>query len=131
MKFSEFFRLDESLTAEKQLFDNPQDELEIEIDGDDDNEGTIHYMGYDFPISKRNAGGHIEYILGSVAQSVTIRGNAPNAFIKVIQAIDAGKVPARAAAKSSIFGRVQPDIPETVIIYVVLCVLYKILAYIS
>lgn len=105
MKFTNFFYLEESLAPEKQLFDNPSEELEIELDGDDDNEGVIRYMGYEFPISKRNSGGHIEYILGSVARSVTIRGNAPTAFAKVIQAIEAGKVPAREASKSTIFSR--------------------------
>lgn len=111
-----YYQLDESLTAEKQMFDNVQDDFTLEIDTEDDNEGTIHYMGYDFPISKRNMGGHIEYIVGNVAKSVVIRGNGPNAFIKVIQALDDGKVPAQTKSNSSMFSKVQRDIPQTVTI---------------
>lgn len=106
--------LEESLKAEKLLFDNPAEDRELEIDEEDDNEGLIHYMGYEFPVSKTNRGGHVSYLVGSVAKSITISGNGPNAFLKVIAALDAGKVPAVSKQKSSIFTKVQRDIPDVV-----------------
>lgn len=117
MTFKDFFhsRIDESLEIEKQMFDNPADELSLEIDEEDPNEGIIHYMGYDFPISKRGTA-FVEYIVGNVAKSVVIRGNGPNAFKKVIDAIDQGKVPAVTQSNSSIYSKVQRDIPQTVTI---------------
>lgn len=114
MTFADYYYnlISESLTAEKQLFDDPKTEFYLDITPEDDNEGVISYKDQEIPVSKRGAGGHIEYIVGSVATGKTFTGNTPNAFLKIKQAVMNGEI--AQTSKANPFRSVEREIPATV-----------------
>jgi hypothetical protein len=114
MTFADYFHnlIDESLKAEKQLFDDPKVEFYLDITPEDDNEGVISYNDQEIPVSKHSNGGHIEYIVGSVAKGKTFIGNTPNAFLKVKQAVINGEV--SQTSKANPFRSLEREIPTTV-----------------
>jgi len=114
-KYTQVEALLESLEPEKKMFDDPANGVELEIDGEDDNNGTLHYMGYEFPVSKTYKAGVIQYIVGSITNSKTFMARAPDQFTKVLAALDKGEVKPQVAKAGGIASspmskvhRVQP-----------------------
>ena len=91
-KYTQIDALLESLEPEKKMFDSPQHGVEIEIDDEDDNNGTLHYMGYEFPLSKTYKAGVIQYIVGTTVNSKSYMAKTPDQFTKVLAALDRGEV---------------------------------------
>ena len=93
-KFGTFLEyvLSEGLEPEISLFNKPAQELYIDMDEEDSGSGTLHYMGYEFPVTKTTKGGMVQYFVGNVATGKTIQGRTPNDFSKVLAAIDAGQI---------------------------------------
>lgn len=114
MTFAEYFFgvVNESLKAEKQLFDDPAIEFYLDITPEDDNEGVISYNDQEIPVSKHGGGGHVEYTVGSVVNSKKFVGNTPNTFLKVKQAIVNGEIKAVSSYGQS--KNITRDIPDTV-----------------
>jgi len=112
---SKYQALLESLEPEKRMFDDPNNGVELELDDEDPNNATLHYMGYEFPISKTYKAGVIQYIVGSIANSKTFMARAPDQFTKVLAALDKGEVKPQVAKAGGIASspmskvhRVQP-----------------------
>ena len=76
------------LEPEQIMFNDPKNGLEIELDDEDPSSGTLHYMGYEFPISKINKAGAIQYLVGNVANSKIIPAKDPSQFTKVLAALE-------------------------------------------
>ena len=99
-KYTQVQALLESLEPEKKMFDDPTNGVELEVDDEDNNSGTLHYMGYEFPISKTYKAGVIQYIVGSITNSKTFMAKAPDQFTKVLAALDRGEVKPATSAKA-------------------------------
>jgi len=99
-KYTQVEALLESLEPEKKMFDDPANGVELEIDDEDDNNGTLHYMGYEFPISKTYKAGVIQYLVGTTVNSKTFMAKAPDQFTRVLAALDRGEVKPAASAKA-------------------------------
>jgi len=97
---SKYQTIAESLEPEKQMFDDPTNGVELEVDDEDNSNGVLHYMGYEFPISKTYKAGVIQYIVGSITSSKTFMAKAPDQFTKVLAALDRGEVKPAASAKA-------------------------------
>jgi hypothetical protein len=111
-------RILESLDQEARMFADPDTELFIDIDEEDRDTGTLHYMGYTFPLSKVMKGGAITYIVGDVATAKSITAPSPEYFSKVLAAIDRGEIKPSKETTSSIFSKVQRVQPgELVTVY--------------
>lgn len=104
----------ESLEAEKRTFDNPDDGLSIEISDEDPNTGTLHYMGYEFPLSKVQKGGGITYYVGSVATGKTYTVRDYTQFTKVIAGIDRGEVKP-STSTSSVFSKAKSSTEQELV----------------
>jgi len=106
------------LEAEQKMFNDPANGLEIELDDEDPSSGTLYYMGYEFPISKLNKAGAIQYMVGNVANSKVIPASDPSQFTKVLAALDRGEVKPSTKSASSMFSKVQRTQPgEMVPVY--------------
>jgi len=112
---SKYQALLESLEPEKRMFDDPNNGVELELDDEDPNNATLHYMGYEFPVSKTYKAGVIQYIVGSITNSKTFMARAPDQFTKVLAALDKGEVKPQVAKAGGIASspmskvhRVQP-----------------------
>lgn len=112
-----YVKLSESLEPEQRTFNDPDNGLEIEIDGDDDNSGTLHYMGYEFPISKQAKGTHVVYFVGSLVNGKEFKVADYTQFTKVLAALERGEVKPTTST-SSMFSKVQRAQPgEMVTVY--------------
>lgn len=97
---SKYQALLESLEPEKRMFDDPNNGVELELDDEDPNNATLHYMGYEFPISKTYKAGVIQYLVGTTVNSKTFMAKAPDQFTRVLAALDRGEVKPAASAKA-------------------------------
>jgi len=95
------------LEAEQKMFNDPANGLEIELDDEDPSSGTLYYMGYEFPISKLNKAGAIQYMVGNVANSKVIPASDPSQFTKVLAALERGEVKPSTKTTSSMFSKVH------------------------
>ena len=108
-----YSRLLESLNPEASLFNDPDMGLSIEIDDEDDSSGTLHYMTYEFPITKaKGSRGNIEYYVGKLGMGgkTIAAGIDPHNFQRVLDAIDSGEVKP-SASSSSVFSKVARTQP--------------------
>lgn len=109
-----YVKLHESLNPEASMFNDPDVGLSIEIDDEDDSSGTLHYMTYEFPITKaKGPRGNIEYYVGKLGTGgkAIAAGIDPKNFQRVLDAIDNGEVKPSTPTSSSMFskvGRTQP-----------------------
>jgi len=95
------------LEPEQKMFNDPDNGLEIEVDDEDPTSGTLHYMGFEFPVSKLNKAGTIQYMIGNVANGRVIPAKDPTQFTKVLAAIDRGEIKPSTKSASSMFSKVQ------------------------
>jgi hypothetical protein len=93
-------RVLESLEPEKAMFDDPEGETELEIDDEDPNNAVLHYMGYEFPVSKVYKAGVIQYMVGGVTNGRIYSAKSVDQFSKVLAALDRGEVKPAAFAKA-------------------------------
>lgn len=109
-----YFRLLESLNPEASLFNDPDSGLSIEVNDEDNSSGTLHYMTYEFAITKtKSPYGTMEYYVGNLGTGgkAIAAGMDPYNFQRVLNAIDAGEIKPPAPSSSSIFSkatRMQP-----------------------
>ena len=109
-----YVKLYESLNPEASMFNDPDVGLSIEIDDEDDSSGTLHYMTYEFPITKaKGPRGNIEYYVGKLGTGgkAIAAGIDPKNFQRVLDAIDNGEVKPSTPTSSSMFskvGRTEP-----------------------
>jgi len=107
----QYDQINESLEPEASMFKDSQTELSIELDDEDPNNGTLHYMGFEFPVSKTRKAGSIQYFVGNVANGKIVSAQSPEQFSKVLAAIDRGEIKPSTKSTSSMFSkvhRVQP-----------------------
>jgi hypothetical protein len=93
-------RILESLDPEKAMFDDPASGIELEVDDEDPNNATLHYMGYEFPVSKLYKGGVIQYMVGSVTSGKVYSARSVDQFSKVLKGLDNGEVKPSALKKT-------------------------------
>jgi len=106
------------LEPEQKMYNDPDNGLEIEVDDEDPTSGTLHYMGFEFPVSKLNKAGTIQYMIGNVANGRVIPAKDPTQFTKVLAAIDRGEIKPSTKSASSMFSKVQRTQPgEMVPVY--------------
>ena len=100
-------QINESLEPEASMFQDPETKLSLEVDDEDPNNGTLHYMGFEFPVSKSRKAGTIQYFVGNVASGKMVHAQSPEQFSKVLAAIDKGEIKPSTKSNSSMFSKVQ------------------------
>jgi len=103
----QYDQINESLEPEASMFKDSQTELSIELDDEDPNNGTLHYMGFEFPVSKTRKAGSIQYFVGNVANGKIVSAQSPEQFSKVLAAIDRGEIKPSTKSTSSMFSKVH------------------------
>jgi hypothetical protein len=106
--------INESLDVERQTYNSPEEDFTIEVDPENPDEGIIHYIGYEFPISKTLKAGGVQYFVGSLGSGKIIAGDKFGAFKKVKHAIMNGEVNPSVHTNTGGAVKVPRQLPDTV-----------------